>query len=77
MNELHGWVAERGEPWVLVGTPEGRRLHGRPRGRCILKKWDCGGHGLILSGSGKGQVVGACECANEPSGSIKCEVFPD
>jgi hypothetical protein len=24
---------------------------------------------------GKGQVVGACECANEPSGCIKCEGF--
>jgi hypothetical protein len=30
------------------------------------------GHGLDLSGSEKGQVVGFCECGNEYSGSIKC-----
>ena len=29
------------------------------------------GHGLDLSGSGQGQVVGTCECGNEPSGSTK------
>jgi len=29
------------------------------------------GHGLDRAGSGLGQVVGTCECGNEPSGSIK------
>jgi len=34
-----------------------------------------GGGGLELHGSGKGQVVGSCECGNEPLVSIKltCE----
>ena len=49
-------------------------------GRIILKrifeKWD-GGHGLDRSGSGQGQVAGACECGNELSGSIKCGGFLD
>jgi len=29
------------------------------------------GCGLDWSGPGQGQVVDACECGNEPSGSIK------
>jgi hypothetical protein len=36
-----------------------------------------GRHGLHCSGSGYGQVVGACECGDEPSGSIKCGEFFD
>ena len=37
--------------------------------KCFFKKWaDC-------CGSGYGQVVGACECGNEHSGSIKCGEF--
>ena len=31
-----------------------------------------GMHGLDCSGSGLGQVAGASEYDNEPSGSIKC-----
>jgi hypothetical protein len=42
----------------------------------IMLKWD-GRHGLDCSGLGQGQVVGACECGNEPSGSIKCREFLD
>jgi hypothetical protein len=40
----------------------------------IFKKSDrrCG---LDLSGSGYGQVVGSCECGNEPPGSIKWREF--
>ena len=30
--------------------------------------WVCG---LDWAGPGQGQVAGACECGNEPSGSIK------
>ena len=40
----------------------------------IFKKWD-GKHGLNCSGSGQGQVGGACECGNEPLVSIKCGNF--
>jgi hypothetical protein len=36
------------------------------------EKWDRRrGHGLDRSGAGQGQVVGSCECGNEPSGSRK------
>ena len=35
------------------------------------------GYGLDRSGSGQGQVVGTCECGNEPSGSIKYGEFLD
>jgi len=65
---------------VLMVKPEGKRLPGRPRCRrqdnikMDLQKW---GHGLDQAGSGEGQVAGACECSNEPSGSIKCEEFLD
>jgi len=34
-------------------------------------------YGLDRAGSGKGQVVGTCECGNETSGSIKCGEFLD
>ena len=34
------------------------------------------GYGLDRSGSGQGQVEGACECGNEPSGSVICGEFP-
>jgi hypothetical protein len=34
-----------------------------------------GGCGLDSSGLGQGPVVGSCEKANEPSGSIKCVEF--
>jgi hypothetical protein len=50
-------------------------------GKIILKwifnKWEGEGHGLDWSGTGEGNVVGSCECGNEPSGSIKCEEFLD
>jgi len=35
------------------------------------------GHRLDGAVSGEGQVVGTCECGNEPSGSIKCGEFLD
>jgi hypothetical protein len=34
-------------------------------------------HEKDCSGSGQGQVVGACECGDEPSRSIQCGVFLD
>ena len=33
--------------------------------------------GLDWAGSGEGQVAGACECGEEPSGSIKRGKFLD
>ena len=36
--------------------------------------WVCG---LDWAGPGQGQVADACECGNEPSGSIKCGEFVD
>jgi hypothetical protein len=36
--------------------------------------WGCG---LDRAGSVEGQVVGICECGNDPSGSIKCGKFLD
>ena len=42
-----------------------------------LQEVECGGYGLDRAGSGYGQVVGTCECGDEPSGSIKCGEFLD
>ena len=54
---------------------------GEERGR--IGSW-CGNRmerdywgGLDWAGPGQGQVVDACECGNEPSGSIKCGEFLD
>jgi hypothetical protein len=68
---------------VLVEKPGGKRPLGRPRRRweenikMDLQKVGCGVYGLDRAGSGKGQVVGTCECGNETSGSIKCGNFLD
>ena len=35
------------------------------------------GYGLNQAGSGEGQVVGTCECGNEPLGFIKCREYRD
>ena len=34
-------------------------------------------YGLDWAGPGQRQVADACECGNEPSGSVKCEEFLD
>jgi len=34
-------------------------------------------YGLDWAGPGWGQVADACECGNEPSGSVKCGEFLD
>jgi len=44
------------------------------RGTGDVKGVGCGGMELIVLA---GQVVGCCECGNEPSGSIKCGEFLD
>jgi hypothetical protein len=48
---------------------------GRITFRGIFRKWDVGGYGLDQAGSGQGQMVGTCECSNEPSGCIKFGEF--
>ena len=75
-----GYVArmgeERGVCRVLVGKPEGKRPLGRPRRRWVdnirmdLQEVGCG-YVDWIAGPGQGQVADACECGNEPSGSIK------
>jgi len=60
----------------LVGKPEGKRPLGRPRRRWVdnirmdLQEVGCG---LDWAGPEQGQVADACECGNEPSGSIKMQ----
>jgi len=63
---------------VLVGKPEDRRPLGRRKLKwegnikTDLQEVKCGGYGIDRAGSGQGQVAGAFECGNEPSGSMKC-----
>jgi hypothetical protein len=70
----------RGVYGVSVGKPEGKRQLGRPRHRWEdnMKRDPKGGDVGAWTGSiwlGIGQVVGTCECGNEPPGSIKCGEF--
>jgi len=64
----------------LWGRPEGNRELGRMGvdGRIILnwvsKKWD-GEAWTRLIWLRTGTMAGACECDNEPLGSIKCREF--
>ena len=61
---------------VLVGKPEGKRPLGRPRRRWVdnigmdLQEVDVG-MWTGLGCPGQGQLAEACECGNDPSGSIK------
>ena len=59
---------ERGAYRVLLGKPEGKRPLGRPR-----RRW-ANNIRMDLQEAGCGH---ACECGNEPSGSIKCGEFLD
>ena len=36
-----------------------------------------GSRDLDCSGSGQGEVASACQCGNEPLGTIKCGEFHD
>ena len=66
---------------VLVEKPEGKRPLGRPRRRWVdnirmdLQEVGCGY--MDWTGSGHRQVADACECGNEPSGSVQCGEFLD
>jgi hypothetical protein len=63
---------------ALVRVPEGNTQLGRPGHRWEDDskvsfegiRWE-----VDLSGSGKGQLVGLCECSNEPLVSMKCGNF--
>jgi len=62
---------------VLVGKPEGKSPLGRPRRRWVdnirmdLQEVGCGYMDWI------GLALDACECGNEPLGSVKCGEFLD
>ena len=67
----------------LVGKPEEKRQHGRPRCRwednikMKLQEVGCVGMEWINLAQNQGQVAGSCKFCNEPSGSIKCREFLD
>jgi len=69
----------RGVYKVLMGKPEGKRPLGSPRRRwednikADAQEVGCWGMDWI----DLGQMVGTCECGNEPSGSIQCGEFLD
>jgi hypothetical protein len=73
---------ERGVYRVLVGKSEGKRLLGRPRRKWVdnirmhLQGVRCGYTDWIGLAQDR-QVADACECGNEPSGSVKCREFLD
>ena len=73
---------DRGMYRVLVGKPEGKRPLGRPRRRWVdnvrtdLQEVRCGYMDWIGLAHDR-QVADACECGNEPSGSVKCGEFLD
>jgi hypothetical protein len=69
----------RGVYRLLVWKPEGKRPLGRPRRKLEdnikmhLQKMGCGGKDWIKLA----QLVGTCECGNDPSGSIESGEFLD
>jgi len=68
---------ERGAYRVSVGKPEGKRPLGRPRRRWVdnirmdIQEVGCGYMDWIRL------AADACECSNEPSGSVKCGEYLD
>jgi hypothetical protein len=66
----------------LVGKPERKRSLGRTRCRWVdnirmdLQEVECGYMDWIWMAQDR-QVAEACECGNEPSGSVKCGEFLD
>ena len=79
---MAGMGKRKGVYWVLVGRLEGKRPLERPRhswkDNIKMDLQEVGwGNGLVCSGSGQGQVGGACGSDNECSGSIECGEFLD
>ena len=73
---------KRGVYRVLVWKPEGRRPVGRPRRRWVdnirMDLQEVGCRYMDWTGLAQDrQVADACECGNEPSGSVKCGEFLD
>ena len=74
---------ERGVYRVFVAKPEGRRPLGRPRRRWVdnirmdLQEVRCGYMDWIGPDRDRDRLADACECGNEPSGSVKCGEFLD
>jgi len=67
---------------VLVGKQKGRRPLGRPRRRWVdyfkIDPQEVGYAYMDWIGLVQDrQVAEACECGNEPSGSVKCGEFLD
>jgi len=66
---------------VLVGKPEGNRSLGRSRRRrgdnnkVDLHDVVCGATDWIRLAQDRDRWADACECGNEPSGSVKCGEF--
>ena len=73
---------ERGVYRVLVGKPEGKRQLRRPRRRWVdismdLQEVGCGYMDRIGLAQERNSWADACECGNEPKGSVKCGEFLD
>ena len=66
---------------VLPGKPEGKRPLGRLRRRWVdniridLQEVGCGYMDWIGLAQDRDRWRNACECGNEPSGSVKCGEF--
>ena len=70
------WVRRGGEQG-LGGETGGKETTGRPRRRWLdLQEVGCGYMDWIGLAQDR-QVADACECGNEPSGSVKCGEFLD
>ena len=67
----------------MLEKPEGRRPLRRPKRRWVynirmdLQEVGVWVYGLDWAGPGYRQVADACECGNEPPGSVKCGEFLD
>ena len=67
----------------LLGKREEKRPLARPKItweyniKMGLQEVGCRGYGLDQAVPGQGQMAGACQRGNEPSGSIKCWEFFD